>query len=145
MSGETEAQESGWTVDTLKYLLDERKAWQARFEEERDRRNSEGVALRAEALTIKASGETEARNLARENQVLKEAQHNGTLELLKSSSSSYATKDDLATLGERFTEALEPLKDFVRGQQGQRVGGDRIIAYLIAAGSLVYAFATHGH
>jgi hypothetical protein len=77
MPGETEERPSGWTTDTLRFLMDERRQWQERFDTERDRRLTEVAVEREKALKIKEESDKTALELARQINDLHLANLNG--------------------------------------------------------------------
>lgn len=122
MSGETEAEVSGWTTDTLRYHLHAIRECDLALDAERDRRYSEAATLRAEALQIKANADSEARILAREIQDGKDEKANNLREQIGSERGMYATKDDLAASNREFMAMMRPLADYVTSQVGRTEG-----------------------
>lgn len=119
MSGETEQQVSGWTVDTLMEYGRALRIADHRFSEERDRRYAEVALEREKALKIKETGDRDALELARQIQTYKDEQHNGIVQQMDRLQATYATKSEVAALGERFDTALAPVLIWVASQQGQ--------------------------
>lgn len=133
MSGETEADESGWTVDQLRQHYSALRAADSRFYEERDRRYTEIAIEREKALRIKERGDEVALGLARDIQTYKDVQHNGLLEQLSGERGLYATKTDVVAVVEKIEATIKPLADYVTGQQGRSQGITAGTGYLLAA------------
>jgi hypothetical protein len=116
MSGETQAQESGWTIDTLKALVDERERHQRELSAERDRRYAEVAEEREKALKIKEEADKAALTLQRIDQTYKDEQGNKLREQINSERNTYVTGDQLAAAVREMTGKIQPLTDFVSGQ-----------------------------
>lgn len=109
MSGETEAQESGWTVDTLKYLVDDRAHRdRLHFEDmrhadellraERDRRYTEVAIERENALKIKDEADHAALELSRMDRDYKDEKANNLREQIGNERGNYATTKQIIAL-----------------------------------------------
>lgn len=132
MSGETEGDVSGWTTDTLKYLLDDRQRaierldrlqeqrredrqhWQdqidrmgERFEGERDRRLSEVAIEREKALKIKETADLAALGLAREIQTYKDEKANQLREQINEERGAYLTRIEYTTQHQALIDKVE--------------------------------------
>jgi len=132
---------SGWTLDTYAYYQEQLRQADIRFGEERDRRNVEGAALRAEALKIKETADLAALTLARDSQTLKEAQNDAMRDKQLGESGIYATNASVTkafdTLNAELKVTLQPLVDFVAKAQG---GTDRTKQLWAALGGTVALF-----
>jgi len=133
VSGETERNESGWTVDQLRQHYDALRAADERFNAERDRRYTEVNIERENALRIKETADLAALELAREIQTYKDEKANELREQINSERGHYATKEDVAALGEKTAATIKPLADFVAAQQGRSQGITAGTGYLLAA------------
>lgn len=160
MSGETEAQTSGWTVDTshyhfqqqiqdLKQLLFERESADERlqqaeekFREERDRRYTEVNIEREKALKIKETADLAALDLAREIQTYKDEKANQLREQINSERGLYATKEDLGNLGKEIAATVRPLTEFVSARSGGSKALDAAYGWIIAAAGVSIAIAS---
>ena len=120
MSGETERNVSGWTVDTLSVHMEELRESDKRFNEERDRRYSEVANEREKALKIKETADRDALGLAREIQTYKDEKANELREQINSERGNYASKSDLTALSEKIEESIKPLAAYVAAQSGPR-------------------------
>ncbi len=148
MTGETERSPSGWTIDTLKVLSDEREhhaeeraTWMDRWLGERDRRYKEIAEEREKALAIKEKADEKALGLQSQNQQYRDEKGNELRSQIERERGSYATKDDLAASVAKLEVAMKPLSDFVTLQQGRQAGigmsAGAAIAVIIAVGGLV--------
>ena len=152
MSGETAEKESGWTPDTLRVLLDERskhaselRAEDQRFQEERDRRYTEVNIEREKALKIKETADLAALSLAREIQDYKDEKANNLRDQIGAERGTYATKDDVRVVTEKFEAMLKPIGDWASAQQGRGFATRENVGYLfavIASGAYIWT-ATH--
>jgi len=133
VSGETGRAESGWTVDTLKALADEREQHRAELAVERDRRYTEIASEREKALKIKETADRDALGLAREIQTYKDEKANELRSQIERERGSYATQSDLKYVGDklegiikanqlRYEQAHKPLADWMATQQGRGSG-----------------------
>jgi hypothetical protein len=140
MSGETQAQVSGWTIDTyasfqvaltaadaryeaMKERLEQRvAAVREQCEQERDRRYSEVATEREKALKIKETADLAALGLAREIQTYKDEKANELREQINSERGEYASKNDLRAAVEKMEETLKPMVSFVAAAQGRGAG-----------------------
>ena len=120
----------------------EGKEAQQRFDTERDRRYDEVSKEREKALKIKEEADKAALGLAREIQIYKDEKANELREQINSERGLYATKPDLAALGERIDATLRPLLSFMAAQQGEKGGRlstqNLIIAMIGVAGTLIF-------
>ena len=115
--------DEGWTMSTLKSLLDERGLWSEKFAEERDRRYAEVALEREKALKIKEEADKAALALARADQTYKDEQANKLREQINSERNIYVTQDQLIAAVREMTSKIQPLTDFVSGQQSVRANG----------------------
>lgn len=105
-----------------------RKHWSAlrdadrRFNDERDRRYSEVNIEREKALRIKEEADKQALDLARQIQTYKDEKANELREQISSERGLYATKEDLAALGDKLDLAIRPLAQYISLQQGSHQG-----------------------
>jgi hypothetical protein len=118
MSGETGERVSGWTVDTLKVLMDERSASQHELSIERDRRYLEVNIEKEKALKIKETADLAALSLAREIQDYKDEKANNLRDQIGSERGTYATKEDVKNISEKFEAQIQPVASWVQSQQG---------------------------
>lgn len=137
---------SGWTIDTLKEHYDALRVADDRFQEERDRRTSEGATLRERALNVKEIADKEALGLSRENQNYKDEKADKARDLSLSERGGFVTKGDLELVVTRIEDSLKPLFDFVAGQKGVVQGTSlttvKLFGYIAAGGTLAgIAFA----
>lgn len=140
MSGETRAAISGWSVDTLKALLDERHQASLRFEDERDRRYMEVNIEKEKALKIKETADLAALGLAREIQTYKDEKANELRTQLGEERLTYATRLDLLAAVEKIEATIKPVVSYVEGQRGKgAVVGPMWLAVLTLLGGLVLA------
>jgi vacuolar-type H+-ATPase subunit H len=118
MSGETEKAVSGWTVDTLKALSDEREQHHRELRQSEDRRYAEVNVEKEKALKIKEEADKVALTLAKQIQDYKDEKANNLRDQILSTEAKYATKADLETAEQKFNLALRPVLDYVQNQQG---------------------------
>jgi hypothetical protein len=142
MSEETEQSVSGWTVDTLKYLIDERDRLRQRLTDERDRRYSEVNVEKEKALKIKETADFAALQLAREIQTYKDEKANELREQINSERGLYATKSDLENAVREIGAAVKPLSEYVSSQTGRTGGIGAMYGWIIAAVGAIMAIAT---
>jgi vacuolar-type H+-ATPase subunit H len=122
MSGETERNVSGWTIDTLHaYMLALREA-DSELQRERDRRYTEIAQEREKALKIKETADRDALGLAREIQTYKDEKANELREQISSERGLYATKDDVAAAVGKLEAVIKPLIESNATHQGDRSG-----------------------
>ncbi len=122
VSGETENQVSGWTVDTYAAHNEALREAEDKFQQERDRRYAEVATEREKALKIKETADLAALGLAREIQTYKDEKANELRSQIERERGSYATKDDLAAAVSKIEVTLKPMADFVVTQQGRQQG-----------------------
>jgi vacuolar-type H+-ATPase subunit H len=112
MSGETRAQESGWTTDTLKEHFDKLR--------EADQR----------ALQIKEAGDAKALDLAREIQVYKDEKANQLREQINSERGLYVSQIQ-----------FKPIADYITAQQGHTKASEvtmgKVYAAIAAMGTII--------
>ncbi len=118
MSGETERNVSGWTVDTLSVHIEELREADSRLLEERDRRYAEVATEREKALRIKEQADRDALGLAREIQTYKDEKANELRSQIERERGNYASRSDLIGLGDKVEAQLKPLLEYVTRQQG---------------------------
>jgi len=137
MSGETKAQVSGWTIDTVAtYLLALRTA-DERFHAERDRRYTEVNIEREKALKIKEQADRDALDLARQIQSYKDEKANELREQINSERGLYASKGDLIAAIEKVEAQLKPINDYIASDRGKGLGLQAGWAILLGAVSLI--------
>lgn len=147
MTGETERNVSGWTVDTLSVHLTDLREADTRFHEERDRRYAEVAAEREKALDIEKSARAEALQLAREIQTYKDEKANELREQINNERGNYASKSDLQAAVEKIEETIKPIAAFVAGQQGRSGGQAAMWGWIvggISVGILIINFLKPG-
>jgi hypothetical protein len=105
-------------------------AMDSRLREERDRRYAEVALEREKALKIKEEADKAALALQRLDQTYKDEQGNKLREQINSERNTYVTTDQLAAAVREMTSKIQPLNDYVSGQQGKGQGGDRIVQIL---------------
>jgi hypothetical protein len=143
MSGETQKDESGWTV-TLKEHLSALRIADGKFDTERDRRYSEVAAEREKALKIKETADLAALELAREIQTYKDEKANELREQINSERGLYATKGDLKAAAEKVETAIAPLGVYVASQQGRSGGLNQGWVYLLGIVTLIATIISIG-
>jgi Protein of unknown function (DUF2913) len=134
--------DDGWTLGTLKALVDEREQAAARLAEERDRRYAEVNVEKEKALKIKETADLAALQLARADQTYKDEQANKLREQINSERNVYVTQDQLAAAVREMSSLVKPVSEYVTGQQSVRQGnqdGRLLLGTLIGAGSLLVA------
>ena len=146
MSGKTEKEISGWTVDTLKYLIDERDRLRQKLTDERDRRYAEVNVEKEKALKIKETADLAALQLAREIQTYKDEKANELREQINSERGLYATKSDVENVVREMGATIKPLAEYVTSQTGRSAGVGAVYGWIIAAigavGAIVAILAT---
>lgn len=148
MSGETEQSVSGWTVDTLKEHHRAIRQCDQDLADERDRRYAEVNVEREKALKIKETADETARILAREIQDYKDEKANNLRDQITAERGTYATKDDLHALGEKFEQIVKPLTEYRSGRVGRDEGIGfvgrvlvTVLTLLVATLGIALAFA----
>jgi hypothetical protein len=106
----------------IRDLYDRLRQWEERFHAERDRRYAEVALEREKALKIKETGDNAALKLAREIQTYKDEKANELRSQIERERVTYATKEDLKALTDKFEIALKPLNEYVSSQQGRQEG-----------------------
>ncbi len=122
MTGETQRNISGWTVDTYSVHNEALRAAEDKFQHERDRRYAEVATEREKALLIEKTARAEALQLAREIQTYKDEKANELREQINAERGLYATKSDLQASTDKIEESLKPIQEFVSRSSGQRSG-----------------------
>ena len=122
MSGETEENISGWTVDTLHCLQNAIREGDLAVAAERDRRYAEVNVEKEKALKIKETADLAALQLAREIQTYKDEKANELREQISRERGLYATRDDLAAVQREIQATVRPLAEYVTAQQGRATG-----------------------
>jgi hypothetical protein len=113
MSGETEQQVSGWTVDTLMVHHAALREADLRFDAERDRRMTEVNVEREKALKIKETADLAALQLAREIQTYKDEKANELREQISRERGTYITHAE-----------IKPFLDWITNQQGRQASAN---------------------
>jgi hypothetical protein len=112
MSGETQDEVSGWTIDTLAQHMRTLREADLRFDAERDRRYAEVALEREKALKIKETADLAALQLAREIQTYKDEKANELRSQIERERGTYLTRADKAAIEAQ----IKPLADYVTGQ-----------------------------
>ena len=115
-----------WTIAAYATHNEAMRVAEQRFQDERDKRYAEGNELRAMALKIKETADANALELASESQTYKEARNDAMREQNLKETGVYATRDDLALVVKKFETALQPLSDYITGQQGSHKTGQNV-------------------
>jgi hypothetical protein len=123
----------GWTVETLKTLLDERRAADEAFHDERDRRYTEVNIEKEKALKIKEEGDKQALLLARDIQTYKDEKANELREQIASERNLYATKGDLTAAIEKVGAQIKPLADYMTSSRGKGAGSREMWGWIVGA------------
>jgi len=139
--GQTAQQPSGWTIDTLKALVDERHAAQTAFATERDRRYTEVAQEREKALKIKEEADKAALALAREIQTYKDEKANELREQINSERGLYASKQDVINSAEKIEQMIKPLAEYVQAQQGRSGGIQAYWGWIVAGMGILIPLA----
>lgn len=100
-------------------VLEAQLAAAKEFESERDRRYAEVNVEKEKALKIKETADLAALQLAREIQTYKDEKANELREQINSERGSFASKDDLLALSDKFETALKPMSDFISAQNAK--------------------------
>lgn len=146
---------SGWTIDTYAAHNEALRVADARFREadgkfeaERDRRYAEVRSAEERALRVKEQADRDALGLAREIQTYKDEKANELREQISSERGNYATKTELAAMGDKLEVQLQPILLFIASTQGKNIGVDTnrneivrfvtLIIGLIAIGTFVF-------
>lgn len=109
----------------LDRLMEERKEYAEALRAADDRRYAEVNIEKEKALKIKEEADKAALGLAREIQTYKDEKANELREQINSERGLYASKTDLASLGEKIETALRPIQSWMSAQQGvYQKGGD---------------------
>lgn len=127
----------GWTIDTLKVLMDEREASRTALEIERDRRYAEVNVEKEKALKIKETADLAALQLAREIQTYKDEKANELREQINNERGLYATKEDLSNSIRELSATIKPLTEFVSSQTGRSGGMNTLYGWGVAAIGLI--------
>jgi hypothetical protein len=93
------------------------------------------------ALQIKEKDAAEALSLARENQRLKEEQHNNVLNQWRDERGEYATKTELANAVNRFETAHQPVVEFMAANLGCSKGTLDVRTIIFAVLGLTFSAA----
>jgi hypothetical protein len=141
MSGETEQQVSGWTVDTWAQHSSELRQADKELTHERDRRYAEVNIEKEKALKIKEEADKAALGLAREIQTYKDEKANELRSQIERERGNYATRGDLVSAVEKIEAQMKPLGEYVQAQSGPRaITGATIVAVLGAVAIVVGLF-----
>lgn len=132
MGGETEREVSGWTVDTLKVLVDERWRADKQLGEERDRRYAEVKNAEEKALKVKEEADRAALGLAREIQTYKDEKANELREQISRERGSYATQAEMRAAIEKMEAVMKPALDAVSRGNGM----NQMWGWIVGAASL---------
>ena len=133
MTGETEREVSGWTVDTYRIHNEAMRIVEEKFQVERDRRYAEVKLAEEKALRVKDQADRDALDLQRTTQTYKDEQANNLRSQIERERGSYASKDDLHAMAAKIEETIKPLVAFVQGQHGSNKGTDKTWGYIFAA------------
>ncbi len=148
MSGETEKEIPGWTVDTYRIHNEAMREaeTQARYErerfmEERDRRYTEVGIEREKALKIKETADLAALSLARDIQIYKDEKANELRSQIERERGLYVQQGDLRGAVDKIEATMKPLSEYVASQHGDRaVTGTTVAAFVAAAALLLGAY-----
>jgi len=102
---------------------------------ERDRRYAEVSIEREKALKIKEVADLAALQLAREIQTYKDEKANELREQINRERGHYASKDDLANVGDKLEAMIKPLITWQAANQG----GSSRVAQLVSFGITIAA------
>jgi hypothetical protein len=122
MSGETEKNVSGWTIDTLSAYQDAMRMMQDKIDAERDRRYTEVKNAEEKALKIKEEADKSALALAREIQTYKDEKANQLREQISSERGLYPTKGEMLSAIEKVEATIKPLTEALSRADGRGVG-----------------------
>lgn len=106
-----------------------------------DRRYTEGNELRAMALKIKETADRDALELDRASQAYKAERYDVRSEQSLKETGVYATRDDLASAIQDIRKVIQPLVDYVSGQQGVSKGSRDMWGWISAGVILLIAIA----
>jgi hypothetical protein len=126
-----------WTLDTLKALVDERRASDQALMEERDRRYAEVNVEKEKALKIKETADLAALQLAREIQTYKDEKANELREQINRERGLYATKDDVVNAVRELSATIKPLAEYVSSQTGRSNGIGALYGWMVGAAGLI--------
>lgn len=104
--------------------------YERRLGDERDRRYAEVNVEREKALKIKEEADKVALDLARQIQTYKDEKANELREQISSERGSFATKEDIANLADKFEALVHPLQAW----QSKAMGA--VLVLMLFAGSL---------
>jgi len=142
----------GTAYVTLLYHINALRRADERFHAERDRRYTENAALRAEALNIKGMADAKALELQALNQAYKDEKANNLRDQIGAERGLYPTKSEMGALGDKFTDALKPLTQFMTAQQSRSTGIEKwvpvilsVMMSLLIAGIAIAAIVYRGH
>jgi len=122
VSGETEKNVSGWTIDTWVAHTVALRAADDQFNAERDRRYTEVKNAEEKALKIKEQADRDALSLAREIQSYKDEKANELREQISSERGEYASKGDLVAAVEKIEAQLKPINEYIASDRGRGSG-----------------------
>jgi vacuolar-type H+-ATPase subunit H len=142
VSGETEGNISGWTVDTLHAHLSMLREADQVFHAERDRRYAEVSEARAEALKIKEQADRDALGLAREIQTYKDEKANELRSQIERERGTYVTQSDLRGAVEKIEATVKPISEWIAAQTGVRTGAQEKVTDLRASIGIYILLAT---
>jgi hypothetical protein len=106
-----------------------------------DRRYTNENELRAMALKIKETADRDALELDRASQAYKAERYDVRSEQSLKETGVYATRDDLGNAIQEIRKVIQPLVDYVSGQQGATKGSEitmgKVFASIAAAGTII--------
>lgn len=148
------AEESGWTTQTLKLYFDALRMGDDKFAAERDRRYTEVALEREKALKIKETADLAALQLAREIQTYKDEKANDLRSQIEHERGSYATQFDLKANRERLEVLIQPALDYVtrslggmearsEGRRNNQWGFTQIAPWIAALAAVGLAISGH--
>ena len=147
MSGETEADVSGWTIDTLRVLQEAIRDGDLAVAAERDRRYAEVNIEKEKALKIKETADLAALQLAREIQTYKDEKANELREQINSERGRYLTREEYTAahnaLTDKIDTQLKPIAEYVTRQQGRTSGIGTSAAVLYSSILIVIALIAY--
>lgn len=143
---DTPRDESGWTLAAWIAHSDALRHSEERFEDERDRRYSQGIDALRELIRYKWSADEKALLLARESQNYKDEKANGLRAVIESDRGQNVTREEWGTqhsaLAEKIEAQLKPLNDFMALQQGRSAGISTSTGVVLAVLGFLVALAT---
>ena len=134
----------GWTIETYAAHNEAMRGVENRFQDERDRRYTEGAELRAVALKIKETADLAALTLARESQTLDQARLDALRDKTLGDSGVYATNSSVTAAITELKASLQPLVDYVSLHKGAELTKANLYTFVggIVAIMAIFWYAT---